>query len=330
MFDFRRILTATVTLIALSTPLAAQNEPPQLAESRELTSKVIKLFGEAKYDEALPLAKRALELREAALGAAHQDLLPLLTNLGEIYRAKKKPGQARPYFDRALGIAEKSFSANDRGIARLLDRLGLTAYDARQDSDAEGFFSRSLAIKEQSPGVEPAEVATTTFNLAEVYRRRGDYQKAEPLYERVIKIREKEPGRNNAELIRAVEAYVMTLLAQKKNAQADVSQKKLNDLLAAQGIVRGGILNGTALKLVQPEYPLAARMDHASGQVRVSVVIDETGKVISAQTIYDGAIHRALAAAAEDAARRSVFTPTFLSGAAVKVSGLIIYNFIAQ
>jgi len=37
-----------------------------------------------------------------------------------------------------------------------------------------------------------------------------------------------------------------------------------------------------------------------------------------------------LVAAAEEAARKSLFTPTFLSGKPVKVTGIVIYNFVAQ
>ena len=44
---------------------AQTSESPQLIESRELTLKVVKLYGEHKYDEALPLATRALELVDA-------------------------------------------------------------------------------------------------------------------------------------------------------------------------------------------------------------------------------------------------------------------------
>ena len=45
----------------------SQTDSPELKESRELTAKVVQLFGEHKFDEALPLAKRVIELAESAL-----------------------------------------------------------------------------------------------------------------------------------------------------------------------------------------------------------------------------------------------------------------------
>jgi TonB family protein len=301
---------------------------PELAESRELNSKVLKLYSEAKYDEALPLAKRALELREKALGPAHEELVPLLTNLGELYKVKKQPGQARSYFERALTIQEKTLGENDIRVAQLLDKLGYVAWEQGERKDAEKFFMRSLQIKELARGPDHPDTAKTIFNLAEIYRFRGDYHKAEPLYERVVSIYEKAPGKDDSDLNRALEAYIATLVALKK--PTDEVQQKLNQLMTGKRAVQLGVLNGKALKLIQPEYPMVARIDHASGIVRVKVVIGENGKVISATGINQENIHRALVAAAEDAARRSLFTPTYVSGVPVKVTGIIIYRFVAQ
>lgn len=91
--------------------------------------------------------------------------------------------------------------------------------------------------------------------------------------------------------------------------------------------ISGGVLNGRAVRLVQPPYPAIARSAHASGQVKVQIVIDENGNVISAAAVSG---HPLLQGAAVAAARASKFTPTKLSGMPVKVSGVIIYNFVAQ
>jgi protein TonB len=92
--------------------------------------------------------------------------------------------------------------------------------------------------------------------------------------------------------------------------------------------VSGGILNGKALSLPVPTYPDNARRARASGMVEVEVIIDVTGKVISAKAVKGPNL---LQAAAEQAAKQARFSPTLLTGQPVKVSGVITYNFsIAQ
>ena len=91
--------------------------------------------------------------------------------------------------------------------------------------------------------------------------------------------------------------------------------------------IEGDVLNGRALSLPPPGYPPVARAAHASGTVRVQVLIDEHGKVISARAI-DG--HPLLQAASVAAARQALFSPTLLEGDPVKVTGVIQYNFVVR
>jgi TonB family protein len=90
-----------------------------------------------------------------------------------------------------------------------------------------------------------------------------------------------------------------------------------------QNPVEGGVLNGKAIEL--PEPKLAAGVPKVGGIVRVRVVVDETGKVISAE-IEDGRIE--LRRAAVEAARKARFKPMLIDGQPVKVTGLISYLFV--
>ena len=89
-------------------------------------------------------------------------------------------------------------------------------------------------------------------------------------------------------------------------------------------IISGGVLNGKATNLVKPEYPPGA--GEARGAVNVQVTIDEEGNVISAKAVSG---HPLLRPASEDAAKKSKFKPTLLEGKPVKLTGIIVYNFVA-
>ena len=91
--------------------------------------------------------------------------------------------------------------------------------------------------------------------------------------------------------------------------------------------ISGGVLNGKATSLPVPAYPAAARSARASGLVTVEVVIDGSGKVISAKAVSG---HSLLQQAAVQAAQQARFSPTLLSGQPVKISGIINYNFALQ
>jgi protein TonB len=92
-------------------------------------------------------------------------------------------------------------------------------------------------------------------------------------------------------------------------------------------IVSKGPITGLALSLPKPLYPPIAKQAGANGPVNVQVLIDETGKVVSAKAVTGNPLLRA---AAQQAALAARFSPTRLGDQPVKVSGVITYNFLLQ
>lgn len=88
-----------------------------------------------------------------------------------------------------------------------------------------------------------------------------------------------------------------------------------------------GVVNGLAISLPKPSYPATAKIARIGGPVNVQVLIDETGKVVSAKAVAGNPL---LMAAAVQAAFNARFSPTRLGDQPVKVSGVITYNFVLQ
>ena len=88
--------------------------------------------------------------------------------------------------------------------------------------------------------------------------------------------------------------------------------------------IEGGVLNGKALSLPIPDYPVSARAARVDGKVDVRIMIDEGGNVIGAEAVSGDPLLRA---AAVNAAREAKFAPTRLQGQPVRVSGMLTYNF---
>jgi len=91
--------------------------------------------------------------------------------------------------------------------------------------------------------------------------------------------------------------------------------------------ISGGVLNGKAISLPKPAYPLIARQAQLSGTVVVQVTLDEDGNVISAHAVSG---HPLLQEVSVAAARGAKFSRTRLGGQPVKVTGVITYNFLAE
>jgi len=104
-----------------------------------------------------------------------------------------------------------------------------------------------------------------------------------------------------------------------------ISLFALNGFAQPPQTLSGGLLNGKATSLPKPVYGQAAQAVRASGEVKVQVMVDVNGDVISASA-FSG--HPLLRQSAEQAARLAKFATTMIAGQPVRVQGVIIYNFI--
>jgi len=322
----------TLILLLFTTLFLSQTaqEPPELAEATEMMKSVASLFKENKFGEALPLARRALEIRERLLPPNDPRIANSLSFLGDVYMAKREYDNARKTFERLLQVQEAIVGPMDVRLANTLDRLALLYYEDLKPGKSEEFYKRALALREKALGPENVQVATTLYALGQFYRMRRDYDHALDSYRRSLLIYGRTGGVTTAEFQRA-STGLSCLGYESENTRAihkelEDIQKQFAPAMPAPPPER--LLNGTALELAKPEYPQAARERKLSGTVVVSVEIDEKGKVISAKDMCNGPPY--LSESSIRAALRSRFSPTQLSGVPVKVKGVLRYNFVHQ
>jgi TonB family protein len=319
-------------------PGNAPGQTPQLSEADNLSQQVVKLYAQSKYDEAIPLARRALEIRSPALPDADPRVMSALGNLAELYIAIKKFADAEPLYQRILAVQEGAQKPNQAKIAETLDRLALISFGRGNSSATETLYKRALAVRQQAFGPESPQAALALYQLAEFYRYRNQFVKAEPLYRNALEVEDKikasdESYRGKA-MLGLTCLFSETDQSDKLKALTEERSQRNDDVDGWKNAgkegwtppVAGGILNGKAVSLPKPSYPQEARARGYGGVVVVRVVIDENGKVIKAADLC-GAV-KSLAQASIDAALQARFTPTLLSGRPVKVTGTITYKFV--
>ena len=82
----RATMVAAATMLASFAFVDARAQSP-LDEARALKAKASELYQAGKAQEAIPLAKSALEMREKWLPMGHADIAESLNNLAYLYKA---------------------------------------------------------------------------------------------------------------------------------------------------------------------------------------------------------------------------------------------------
>lgn len=301
---------------------------PDLAEATRLSARAVELYNQIRYDEALPLAKQALELREKALGPNHELIATSLNNIAGIYQAKEKYSDAEALYKRSLKVLEQRYGVESKYLTKTIEQLAWMRFALHNNGDAEKLFLRALAIKQSQYGPEQIETAQTLSSFGTFYERINKLDKAADYFRRSVVVREKILEPNNLGLLEALDDCACALLLDGKVDEGRKYQEraeKIRSAIAADPINRqGGFLQSKAILRVEPEYPVAARQLGVRGTVVVEVLVDECGKVLTA-TPKGGPTE--LRDAAVAAARRWRFTITRLGSRRVKVIGTITFNF---
>ncbi|HEY0754947.1 MAG TPA: FxSxx-COOH system tetratricopeptide repeat protein [Ktedonobacteraceae bacterium] len=161
-------------------------------EARLLNQAGSYLYSRARYEEAEPLYRRALVIREQELGTSHSSTAQSLNNMAMIHQDQGKYDEAESLYRQALEIYERELGASHPHTAASLDNLAGLYRAQEKYGEAEPLLQRALEIREQELGASNRHTATSLNNLAMLYRAQGKYGAAEPLLKRALEIREQK------------------------------------------------------------------------------------------------------------------------------------------
>jgi MYXO-CTERM domain-containing protein len=152
-------------LLGASGEADAQGSAPgvqALEEAEHLNTEIMALFTAGKYDKAIPMAERALALREKALGADHPHMAQSLNNLAGLYTAQGNAAAAIPRMVRAAAIEERNAAIQLASDSDEQKRLYMETLQGSTEATV------SLHARSFPTSAEAARLALTT-----ILRRKG-------------------------------------------------------------------------------------------------------------------------------------------------------------
>jgi TonB family protein len=304
-----------------------------LQEAVKLNSDVIRLFREKKYAEAEPLAQKVINIRTGELGKNHISLAQSYWNLGNIQSLLGKGKEAGDALETAFEVYEKNVpltGIDEKNFALLLERIGYLQAAKGDFNKAEKKLLQAVELNEKIYGKDALETATALGKLAEIYRAQENYEKAAPLLLRVLDIKTAKKGTDSKETEESFQIASCALTKLGRTQELSALESKYSSPRKFVNLtpkIDQGVVNGRALQLVTPPYPDEAKQKRVSGQVEVKVMINESGNIILACAVKGA---KELQRTSELAAYASKFSPTTIQGTPVRVTGIIIYNFVAH
>ncbi len=154
----------------------------------------------AKWEQAEPLYRKILEVRETAYGNQSAETASALNNLALLLKATNRLAEADPLMRRALAIQEKFFGPEHPKVATHLNNLATLLQNTNHLAEAEPLMRRAVAIDEASLGKDHPVVARDLNNLADLLQDTNRHVEAEPLLRRALAISEASLGMDHPEV----------------------------------------------------------------------------------------------------------------------------------
>ena len=142
----------------------------------------------ARYIEAEPLIRRAIEMGEKILGKDHPGVATRYSTLASLLQDQRKYDEAEPLYRRAVEIDEKTLGRDHPTVAESYNNLALLFRAQGKYDQAEPLFRRAGEIGEKVLGKDHPSVAIHYNNLALLLKDQGKYAEAEPLFRKAMEI----------------------------------------------------------------------------------------------------------------------------------------------
>ena len=161
-----------------------QRDPstPATEKFHSLCQQVKGLYNQGKYQEAITIAERALDVAKHAWGSESFQTRIALGNLGRLLSIVGDYAKAEPVLQEASRVElvifrhdiDPSTSDGFSGLAQLYDSIG-------EYAKAKPLFQKALRLRQLAFGDEDPDTASALCNLGKLYMDMREYANAEPL-----------------------------------------------------------------------------------------------------------------------------------------------------
>ena len=214
------------------------------------------------------LFRRALTLREQALGPDDKSVITSINNLAALYVSRGALDDAEPLLKRAMTASVKRVESSQGDLAINLNNLARLYFKRGDFVQAEPLLLRLLTLKRPF-GPEHPEVATVLVSLAKVRQALGKHDAAERVWRRVLAVRERTLPAGDPALLQALDGLADALAAQGKLAPAcELRERALAARVTALGADNPAVAAARA-KLDETKAALASSTTSTTTPMRI-------------------------------------------------------------
>ena len=263
-------LLISLTMIALvsASGQSPSGIPDKDKQSLELIDSLLRqsyaLTRQEKYDEALPLAERALATARELSTLRDYTLSSCFYHLAIAYLGKGELTRAEDLYKQSISLAEQS--SYEGMIAASSQSLADLYFKQKASEKARPLYERALSIWEKLGGHDYEGAISALNRLAQIALTDGRFDEAEALIRRAMGSTEKTLGLAHVDVARFLTTLVEVSIKKRKYELAETEIDRFKSILGsssdseARSHLEGALSYFAGLCSDQGQYDLAAKL----------------------------------------------------------------------
>lgn len=201
-------------------------------DGHEQHAELVALMAEARInlgvnDEALALAREAVELKRRAHGASHMRTLEQMRQLAATLRGHERFDEAISLLDEAAGLAQAGLGPEHDVSLRIDTERALVDLDSKQFESAERRFRTALAVRERVYGSQHRDTRTVMNNLAFTLGELGRRAESLAMFKQVYAANVQTYGTGHPRTLTALQNIARTHMDMQQWSAAEAVQDEL-------------------------------------------------------------------------------------------------------
>ena len=143
-------------------------------------------YDSGRDEEAIPIYREVLRIRERTLGPVHPEVAVSLNNLASAYVATGRYSDAEALYLRSLEIRQEALGPNHPRVANAYNNLASLYHRQGRFREAEALYQRAVTILEREIALEPDPTTARLKDQATRYQLGGQYPQAQSYYEQAL------------------------------------------------------------------------------------------------------------------------------------------------
>lgn len=215
-----------LALIERAQSIYEKREPEGLALADVLDNLVIIANVQERYEQAISIAQRSLDIRMRILGDDHMGLVENLSSLATLHLMVEQPNQAEPLLLHALTIYQNAEAPEDLVLDLVLTDLATITMERAQYWQAKMYLEQSCAIRTRVLGDGSPDLAEVLDRLASIAIAEEEWEEAETLYQQALSIYQSMPG-GEQQALECLEQIAAVLVRLEKYEDAQVALQRI-------------------------------------------------------------------------------------------------------